>query len=130
MMNTNQYLKFASFLLHVLLAFGAFLVALELVGPLFGRSRLSVYAIVVHGNWIATSLAGRLLLNRIRKGLPIRAWDHLLGCLVGIVNLVGTFPNVIGIVLSILFIIGATFVYRARRRRLDKEQKQGSGYKN
>ena len=86
MMNRNQNLKFGSFIMNAILVLGAFFLALDLVAPLFG-SELSVYAIVVHGSWIATSLLVKLSLNRIRKGLPIRAYDYLLGCLVGTVFL-------------------------------------------
>ena len=120
MMNRNQNVKLASFLMNAILVLGTFFVALNLVAPFFGV-KLSVYAIVVHGNWIATSLVGKLFLNRIRKGLPIRVYEHVLGCLVGIVNLVGLpLPYPVGIIMSIFFIVGAVFVYRAQKRRLQK----------
>jgi hypothetical protein len=124
MMNRNQNLKFISFLMNAILVLGAFFLTSDLVVPLFGRE-LSVYAIVVHGDWVATSLLGKLFLSRIRKGLPIRAYEYLLACLLGIGSLVTSFPYLIGIILSILYIIGAVFVYRARegkRKKLDNQQ--------
>jgi hypothetical protein len=127
MMNRNQNLKFGSFVMNAILVLGAFFLALNLVAPLFG-SKFSVYAIVVYGDWIATSLLGKLFLSRVQKGLPIRAFEYLLACLVGIIGLLGLFPNLIGIILSILYIVGGVFVYRAQRKK-NKEEAQGSPIK-
>jgi hypothetical protein len=124
MTNRNQNLKFGSFVMNAILVLGAFFLALNLVAPLFGRE-FSVYAIVVYGDWIATSLLGKLFLSRAQKGLPIRAFEYLLACLVGIIGLLGLFPNLIGIILSILYIVGGVFIYRARegkRKKLDNQQ--------
>jgi hypothetical protein len=119
--NRNQNLKFVSFLMNAILVLGAFYLALDLVAPLFVR-KFSVYAIIVHGSWIATALLGKLFLSRVRKGLPIRAFEYLLACLVGIIDLLGLFPNLIGIILSILCIVGAVFVYRKSPGRAQRGQ--------
>jgi membrane protease YdiL (CAAX protease family) len=126
MMDRDQNLKFVSFLMNAILVLGAFFLALDLVAPLFG-SELSVYAIVVHGSWIATSLLVKLSLNRIRKGLPIRTYDYLLGCLVGTVDMVGSFPNLIGIILSILLIVGTVFLYRSQRKKEECQKTKPEG---
>jgi hypothetical protein len=123
-MDRDQNLKFASFLMNAILVLGAFYLTLDLVAPLFGK-KLSVYAIVVHGDWVAMSILGKLFLSRVRKGLPIRAYEYLLACLLGIASLVTLFPYLIGIILSILYIVVGVFVYRARegkRKKLDDQR--------
>ena len=110
--------------MNAILVLGAFFVALDLIAPLFGR-KLSFFAIIVHGNWISTSIVAKLFLSRIQKELPIRAYEYLLGCLVGIINLVGLpLPYPIGIILSIILIGGAFFIYRALRGRSHNGIKQ------
>ena len=125
MINKNQNLKYLSFLMNAIMVFGSFLVALYLIAFLI-RGKLSIYAIVVYGNLIATALVGKLFLSRVRKGLPIRAFEYLLACLVGIINLLGSFPNLIGIILSAVLIVCAVLVYRAKRGRLHKETEDGA----
>jgi hypothetical protein len=113
-MGKSQSLKFVSFVASAVLVLGSFLVALDLV-RFFLKGKLSVYAPVVHLNLIATALVGKLLLSRVRKKLPIKMGDYILACLVGIINLLGSFPNLGGIILSAILIVCAILVYRAKR---------------
>jgi len=121
MMSKDDYIKAVSLLVNASLVLSSILVALYLVLPLFG-SKFSVRAVIAYASWIGIALVTKLFLKRIRKGERIRAYEYLLGCLFTIVYPLLGFPYPIGIIFSILCIIGFIFVYRAQCR------KAGSGF--
>ena len=114
--NKDVLYKAVSFLSNVLLVLGTIFVASYLAAPLLGGN-LSAYAIIVYASWIATALVLKLLLRRARKGLRIRASEYLIACLCSIINLVLWFRYPIGVILSILSIVGFVFAYRSQDKR-------------
>ena len=100
-------------------------IALYLVGPLFG-GRLFIYAVVVYASWIGLFLALKVFLTQSKKGLQVRAYQILLGCLFSIVTPLVWFRNHIGIgiIVSLLIIIGFFLAYRA-----DRIQQKGETHK-
>jgi small-conductance mechanosensitive channel len=115
-MNKDEFYKTILFLSNTLLALAALLIVLYLIAPLLG-GKLSVYAIIAYASWIGIALVSKLFVRRARKGLRIRAYEYIIACLYVIFNLLFWFRYPVGIILSILSIVGLFFAYRAQDRR-------------
>lgn len=113
--NRDEYYKIVLFLSNGWLVLGAMLVASYLVIPLFG-AKLSVRAVIAYASWIVMALALKFYVRRLQKRLRIRAHEYLLIYLCVVFNFVVWFRYPIGILLSILSIIGFVFAYRAQNK--------------
>jgi len=112
----KEYSKAVSFITTGALVLASILFVSYLVAPLFGGKFL-VYAVIMYASWVGLFLVLKVFLQRSRKGLRIRAYEYLLGCLFSIVTPLVCFRNVIviGVIVSMLVIVGFWFAYRADR---------------
>lgn len=119
--NKAQIYSQAFALANLFLIFSVIMFSIYLVVPLLG-GKLSVSALTHYGSWIFLALGMRIISQRVRRGLRIRAYEYLISCLVVIINFVLWFSYPINIILSILSVVGLAISYRAQNRRLKEGQ--------
>jgi len=91
-----------------------------LVAPLFG-GKPSVSALMHYTSWIILALGIRLVSQKGRKGLKIRAHEYSILCLATILNFIIWFRYPINIVLGMLSVVVTVISYRAQNRRMKKD---------
>jgi hypothetical protein len=106
-------------LANLFLIFSVIMFSIYLGAPLLG-GKLSVKALTHYGSWTAMAIGIRIVSQRGRKGLKIRAYEYLIVCLVAIVNFAIWFSYPINIILSILIIVGTAISYRAHNKRMSQ----------
>lgn len=101
---------------NLFLIFSAIMFFIYLIAPLFG-GKLLARALIQYGSWIVLALGTRIVTQRGRKGLPIRAYEYALLGLSGIVYFaLWSYP--FNIILSMLSIVGIAISWRAQNKRL------------
>lgn len=107
-------------LVNLFLIFSVIIFSIYLVAPLFG-GKLLVNALIHYGSWIFLALGMRIVTQRGRKGLRIRAYEYALLCLSGIVYFaLWSYP--FNIIFGILSIVGIAISWRAQNKRLKEGQ--------
>jgi hypothetical protein len=114
--NKDEYIKGGSFIVTGGIVLASILFTLYLVAPLFG-GRLFISAVVVYASWIGLFLVLKVFLTKLKKGLQPKAYQIMLACLFSIITPLVWFRNHIGIgiIVSMLVIVGFWFAYRADR---------------
>jgi|WetSurSiteA1Bulk_404760.scaffolds.fasta_scaffold166074_2 hypothetical protein len=118
--NKKQLYNQAFFLANAFLIFSIIMFSIYFAAPILG-GKPSISALIHCGSWILLALGMRIMSQRARRGLRIRAYEYLLGCLVAIINFVVWFSYPINIILSILSVVGMAISYRAQNKRLKEE---------
>jgi hypothetical protein len=101
---------------NIILVFSIIIFFIYLVAPLMG-GKLSMRALMHYGSWILLALGFRVITQRGRKGLWIRAYEYVFLCIAGILYFsLWSYP--LNIFLSMLCIIGIAISYNAQNRRM------------
>jgi hypothetical protein len=103
-------------LANLFLIISTVLFCIYLAAPLLGGTLFGT-ALIHYGSWIGLGLGMRIVSQRGRKGLWIRMYEYAFLCLAIIVNFILWFPFPIGVVLSILSVIGIAISYRTQGNR-------------
>lgn len=113
--NKDEFYKIILFLSNGLLVLGIMLTIIYLVIPLLG-GKSSVRAVIAYASWIGIGLGLKFYVRRLQKRLRIRAHEYVLIYLCVVFNFVVWLGYTIGILLSILSIIGSVFAYRVQNK--------------
>jgi len=111
--DTKDFHNIAFKLDNLFLIFSLIMFSVYLVAPLFSGI-FSLSALVHYGSWVCLALVGRLVSQRKRKGLRVRAHECIIFCVVVTGNFLVWFSYPVNIILSILGIAGSIVAYRAQ----------------
>jgi hypothetical protein len=115
-LNKVEYFKSILLFLNAFWVFASMLTVFYVVVPLFA-GKFSIYPVAVYASWVAIALVLKDHLKRTQKGLRVRAWQYILLCILSILNLLFWFRHPIGVILSIVSIVGFFFLYRVQDGR-------------
>ncbi len=114
--SNTEMADFASGMGNILLGFACLILIPYLVAPLFGGKFLP-RALLLYGSWIGTAFIIKYKSRFIRAKIRMKQRKEFFFTLLMILFIVVWFPNYIGSIMAVLFVLGIVASYRAQGRR-------------